>query len=98
MIKRRSQVLCVWFLVCDLLLTASAWVGAYYLRFHSGWVPVRKAAPEPALCWQNLPLVVLLAAVSYHLTGQYSIHRLRRLREEVVGVLKGTALLSLLRK
>jgi Undecaprenyl-phosphate glucose phosphotransferase len=41
-------------------------------------------------------LVVLLAAVSYRLTGQYVIHRLRRLREEAVSVIKGTALMSLL--
>src|SRR5207249_3103358 len=34
--------------------------------------------------------------VSYRLTGQYVIHRLRRLREEAVSVLKGTALMSLL--
>src|SRR5260370_40945367 len=46
--------------------------------------------------WRNLALVVLLAALSYRLTGQYAVHRLRRLREEVVCVLKGTALLTLL--
>src|SRR5712691_7237956 len=96
MIKHRSQVLCVWFLLWDLLLTSAAWIGAYYLRFETGWIPLIKAAPGVELCWRNLPLVVVLAAVAYRLTGQYAIHRLRRLREEVVGVLKGTALLSLL--
>ena len=96
MIKHRSQVLCGWFLLWDLLLTAAAWIGAYYLRFETGWIPLIKAAPGIELCWRNLPLVIVLAAVSYRLTGQYAIHRLRRLREEVVCVLKGTALLSLL--
>jgi Undecaprenyl-phosphate glucose phosphotransferase len=96
MIRRSSQLLCVWFLFWDLTLTAAAWVGAYYLRFQSGWLPQYKDTPDFALCWQNLPLVILLAAVSYRLTGQYTIHRLRRLREEVVSVAKGTALMSLL--
>jgi Undecaprenyl-phosphate glucose phosphotransferase len=96
MIKRSSQVLCVCFLISDLFMTAAAWVGAYYLRFETGWIPQRKATPDVALCWQNLPMVVLLAAVAYRLTGQYAIHRLRRFREEVIGVVKGTALLSLL--
>lgn len=96
MIKRRSQVLVVSFLCVDLLLTAAAWVGAYYLRFDSGWIKVAKARPDVMLCLSNLPLVVLLAALAYHLTGQYQLHRLRRFREEAVGVLKGTALLSLL--
>ena len=30
------------------------------------------------------------------MTGQYAIHRLRRFREEMVGVFRGAALLSLL--
>jgi Undecaprenyl-phosphate glucose phosphotransferase len=96
MIKRRSQVLCAWFLGWDLLLTSLAWLGAYHLRFNSGWLPVTKETPDVYLCWRNLPLVVLLSVIAYELTGQYAIHRLRRFREEVVAVLKGTALLSLL--
>lgn len=96
MIKRSSQVLSLWFLVWDLALTSAAWVGAYYLRFETGWFPVTKTPPAVSVCWHNLPLVVLLGALAYHLTGQYAIHRLRRFREELVGVFKGTALLSLL--
>jgi len=96
MIKHRSQVLYVWFLAWDLLLTAAAWLGAYYVRFDTGWIPLRYDPVDIALCWRNLPLVVLLGAVAYRLTGQYDIHRMRRFREEVVGVLKGTALVSLL--
>jgi Undecaprenyl-phosphate glucose phosphotransferase len=96
MIKRRSQILCAWFLLWDLAITGSAWIGAYYFRFEAGVVPITKTPPDASLCWKNLPLVLLLAAVAYHLAGQYVIHRLRRFREEVIGVVKGTALLSLL--
>jgi Undecaprenyl-phosphate glucose phosphotransferase len=96
MLKSSSQILRVWFLFWDLVLTAGAWVGAYLVRFDSGWIPIFKPTPDFALCWRNLPLVVLLAAVAYRVTGQYTIHRLRRFREDVVGVIKGTALLSLL--
>jgi Undecaprenyl-phosphate glucose phosphotransferase len=52
--------------------------------------------PDIGLCWRVLPIVVLLAGVAYHITGQYHIDRFRRFREEVVCVLKGTVLLSLL--
>src|SRR5262245_6636280 len=96
MLKRRSQILSVWFLVWDLVLAGLAWVAAYFVRFETGWVPITKTPPDLFLCLRHLPLVTVLAAVSFHLTGQYVIHRLRRLREEVVCVLKGTALLSLL--
>lgn len=96
MIKRSSQVVCVWFLLWDLLLTSTAWVTAYYIRFLSGWIPITKDTPEPQLVWRNLPLVMLLAVVAYHFTGQYTLHRMRRFREEIVCVLKGTGLMSLL--
>jgi Undecaprenyl-phosphate glucose phosphotransferase len=92
----RSQILRAWFLFWDLVVTASAWLGAYYLRFASGWIPIYKNPPEPYLCWRNLPLIILLSLAAYKLTGQYTIHRLRRFREEMVCVIKGTALLSLL--
>jgi Undecaprenyl-phosphate glucose phosphotransferase len=96
MIRRGSQVLRALFLTLDLLVTAAAWIGAYLIRFDSGWIPLTKPSPDAYFCWRNLPLVVLLSAVAYELTGQYVIHRLRRFREEVVAVVKGTALLSLL--
>ncbi len=95
MLKHRSQVLCACFLLADLLLTGMAWLAAYYLRFESGWLPATKDPPDFALCWRNLPLVILLSAVAYHYTGQYVIHRLRRFREDMVAVVKGTTLLSL---
>ncbi len=96
MIKRSSQILCTWFLVWDLIMTAAAWVGAYQLRFLSGWIPLSKSPIDLMLCLRNLPLVLLLTAIAYRWTGQYRIHRLRRFREEMVGVVQGTALMSLL--
>jgi Undecaprenyl-phosphate glucose phosphotransferase len=96
MIKRSSQILYTWFLVWDLIMTAVAWVGAYQLRFASGWIPLSKTPVDLMLCLRNLPLVLLLTAIAYRWTGQYRIHRLRRFREEMVGVVQGTALMSLL--
>jgi Undecaprenyl-phosphate glucose phosphotransferase len=98
MLNRRSQTLCAWFLTSDLLLTAACWVVAYYLRFRFGWLAVTTDVPQPAFsdCWSHLPLVLVLSAVAYKITGQYTIHRLRRFREEVVAVVKGTSLLALL--
>jgi Undecaprenyl-phosphate glucose phosphotransferase len=96
MLKRSSQPLAFWFVTSDLVLTALAWVGAYLVRFHPGWLPVTKAQPDFYLCWRSLPLVVVLAAVAYRLAGQYQVHRLRRFREETVAVVQGVALLALL--
>lgn len=96
MIKRGSQLLCAWFLLWDLLVTGCAWLGAYVIRFETSCIPITKEPPGPDYCWRMLPLVVVFAAIAYRFTGQYVIHRLRRFREEVICVLKGTALLALL--
>jgi Undecaprenyl-phosphate glucose phosphotransferase len=96
MIKRKSQILVLWFLLGDLALTVAAWVGAYYLRFGVPVVPVRSAVPSAGDCFRMIPLVLLMSAAAYQLTGQYVIHRFRRLREEAVSVVKGTALMGLL--
>lgn len=96
MLRHRSQILAACFIVTDLLLSACCWLAAYYLRFETDWLPITKTPPEPYLCWRSLPLVILLSAVAYQFTGQYAIHRLRRFREEVITVTKGTALMALL--
>src|SRR5436853_5088630 len=95
MIPRKSQILTLWFFAWDLIWTALAWVGAYLLRFDYELVPLTKEVPEFQQCLVHIPLVVLLAAVAYRFTGQYVISRFRRVREEAVAVVKGTALLGL---
>jgi Undecaprenyl-phosphate glucose phosphotransferase len=95
MIKRNSQILHLWFLIWDLALTALAWVLAYYIRFELEVIPQIKEPASFEQCYHNIPLLMLLAGVAYHMTGQYIIHRFRRLREEVVGVVKGTMLMGL---
>jgi Undecaprenyl-phosphate glucose phosphotransferase len=94
MIRRSSQPLAVWFLVCDLTVTAVAWVSAYLVRF-GGWLPVHKDTPAFTLCLHDLPLILVLAPVAFRMAGQYLVHRLRRFREEMAAVAKGSALLSL---
>jgi len=94
--KRSSQPLIIWFLFWDLALTGASWVGAYLIRFNTGLIPVIHETPEFDLCVANLPLVLVLTPVAYHLTGLYDVNRLRRFREELLGVAKGASLLLLL--
>lgn len=94
--KRSSQPLILWFLFWDLALTAGSWVAAYLIRFNTGWIPLVHDTPDFELCITNLPLVLVLTPVAYHLTGLYVVHRLRRFREELVGVVKGASLILLL--
>jgi len=95
-VKSSSQPLCVWFIVWDVLVTVAAWLGAYLIRFDTGIPLVNNHQPDFELCVSNLPLVVILSLVSYRVVGLYEVHRLLRVREEVVSAAKGVALLSLL--
>ncbi len=95
MLRNKSQILCVWFLGCDLALTVAAWLLSHFLRFEAGLFDVDKTPPTFDQCVQNIPLVILLSLLAYHFTGQYQIHRFRRLREELVSVFLGTALMGL---
>lgn len=95
MLDRRSQTQSVVFLFFDLALAAVAWVGAYWLRFHSGLFPVAGETQPFFWCWRHLPLLLVLAFTAFRLAGMYEIGRLRRFREEVLAVGKGAALLCL---
>src|SRR5947199_218668 len=44
MIRRKSQILRLWYAVWDLSLTALAWVWAYWIRMESGLIPITAAA------------------------------------------------------
>jgi lipopolysaccharide/colanic/teichoic acid biosynthesis glycosyltransferase len=96
MIRRTSQTLTAWFVVWDLGLTALAWLGSYWLRFNLGVIPYDpEIRPDVVLYLRTLPLILLLAIVSYRVAGMYEVHRLRRFREELVAVAKGVALMAL---
>lgn len=96
MVSRTSQPLVVWFLTWDLTATVLSWLGAYLLRFDLGLIPIYRSVPDFSLCVGSLPLVVVLALVSYRLGGLYQVHRLRRFREELIAVAKGVGLAVLL--
>jgi Undecaprenyl-phosphate glucose phosphotransferase len=96
MVRRVSQSLIAWFLVWDLALASTAWLCAYYLRFHTGWFSTPRGVPPLTLYLRALPLVLLVGMVAFRLAGMYEVHRLRRFREELTAVGKGVGLMMLL--
>jgi Undecaprenyl-phosphate glucose phosphotransferase len=96
MVHRTSQPLIAWFALWDLVLTAAAWLASYWLRFYSGLIPFDpELQPRFVLYLGSVPLVVILAAVSYRFAGMYEVHRLRRFREELLAVARGVGLMAL---
>ncbi len=95
MVNRTTQPLTAWFVLWDLGLTAVGWIGAYWVRFRTGLIPIYRDVPDLTQYIGNLPLVVILAAVSYRLAGMYVVHRMRRFREELSAVAQGVGLMAL---
>jgi len=91
MYRRHGDKLALVFLACDLTVTATVWVAAYWLRFT--FFPSPHGVPELAMVFQPLPLVMLWAAIAYRLSGLYEVHRLRQLLRELGVVCKASGLL-----
>ena len=96
MVNRSSHPLKVWFLFWDVAVAVTAWLGAYWLRFESGLIPIYLDQPDFDLCLGGLPLVVLISFVCFRYAGLYDIGRMTRFREEGLAVAKGVALGALL--
>lgn len=94
MYRRHGNKLALVFLACDSAITAAVWMGAYVLRF-AVW-PSPDGVPDFPVVLGGLPMVLVLAAVSYRLCGLYEIHRLRQLPRELGVVCKASALVFLL--
>src|SRR4029079_7086960 len=82
------------FLACDLAVTATVWVLAYYARFAYFDAPHGAAALERV--FELLQLVLVSAVAAYHLCGLYEIHRLWQLPRELGVVFRACAMLFLL--
>jgi Undecaprenyl-phosphate glucose phosphotransferase len=94
MYRRHGDKLALVFLACDLAVTASVWISAYFVRFTL--LPSPKGVPDFHLVLQGLPFVLLLAGLSYRLCGLYEVHRLKQLPREFGVVCKSSSLLFVL--
>lgn len=96
MLKARGDqafltVLCV----ADLAITAVCWVGAYFLRWRTGFVAPVNDTPPLLWCLQMLPTVAIAALVSYQLSGLYQLGKRWPLWQEIFHVLKATGFMLL---
>ena len=92
--RRHGNKLGLVFLAGDLVVTTIAWFVAYWTRF--SLLPSPDGIPDFHLVVEALPLVLVLATVSYRLAGLYEIHRLREMPRELGVVFKAGGLLFVL--
>ncbi|MDA7979059.1 MAG: undecaprenyl-phosphate glucose phosphotransferase [Pirellulales bacterium] len=92
--RRHAQFLALAFFVGDIVVTATAWVTAYAVRFTL--LPAPGGVPEMTTVLAGLPTILVLAAVAYHVCGMYRVGPLRRLAREANAVSLASGLLFLL--
>ena len=91
MLKRRARVFIGLFLFSDVLLSAAAWLGAYFLRFHFppllSLLPADKGVPPFDRYLWLLPLIVLLWPIVLYFRGLYEVQRVRSRIDELFAIL-----------
>jgi len=91
MVKFKTRVMAIVFLMVDVLATNLAWIAAYLLRFHSDWVsgymPVTKGVPAVSQYLVLLPLISVLWPVILYFHGLYKLKRGRSRIDEFFAIL-----------
>ena len=91
MLYRYSEVFRTLMAVADVALVASAWLGAYVLRFESGFpVPLGVPAPEPYV--YALAVILPVFLVLYRSQGLYEARRMDSPLGEASAVIRATAI------
>lgn len=91
MLYRYSEVFRSLLAAADVVLIASAWLGAYTLRFNTGWpAPLGVPAPEPYL--YALVVILPLFLFLFRSHGLYTARRMDSSLGEAAAVVRATAM------
>jgi len=91
MLKFHTKRIVATYVVLDVLGTITAWMLAYALRFHSGWIvdllPVTKGIPEVSRYLLLTPVIALLWPAVLYFHGLYRLRRGRSRIDEFFAIL-----------
>jgi Undecaprenyl-phosphate glucose phosphotransferase len=96
MLKRHAQFFEGLFTASDLLVTSVAWIASYWIRFHSGIIPIDKGIPNLADYLKVLIFVWVVWAFVFRRFGLYRPMRGASRWREIWAVTKANSLAVLL--
>ncbi len=96
MLRKYSQVFITFLFLSDLCFIAGAWVLAYLLRFKASLFETTRDIPAWSQHLSLLPIVLLLSAMVFNLSGLYRPRRLSSVSRELLEIAKGVTISTLL--
>ncbi len=92
MLKKYSQLFLSALIISDSLVILACWIGAYYVRFHSGWIPLTLGIP-PFEQYQVLLIPVwLLFLFNFKMVGLYQPLRGKSLWVDYYNIIKANTI------
>jgi Undecaprenyl-phosphate glucose phosphotransferase len=96
MVNRHNRLLVTFYVLSDAVLSVTAFILAYALRFHSGvipaLIPITKGIPPLRQYVNVLPFVALLVPLGFQLQGLYRLRRGRSRVDDFFAVFVGSVL------
>ena len=92
MLKKYNQLFLSALIFSDSLVILSSWIGAYYLRFHTDWIPLSNGIP-PVEKYQFLLLpVLILFLFNFKVVGLYQPLRGKSLWVDYYNIIKANTI------
>jgi Undecaprenyl-phosphate glucose phosphotransferase len=92
MLKKYSQLFLSALVISDSLVILASWIGAYYLRFYSGWIPLYNGIP-PVEQYEVLLLpVLILFLFNFKVVGLYQPLRGKSLWVDYYNIVKANTI------
>jgi Undecaprenyl-phosphate glucose phosphotransferase len=96
MVRRYNRLLVAFHIVSDALLGLSAFIAAYLLRFHTGFIaaviPITKGVPPLRQYIYVMPFIAVLVPLAFNLQGLYRLRRGRSRVDDFFAVFVGSIL------
>ena len=96
MLKKHSKFFESFLLLIDWLILSISWIASYYLRFHSGIIPVYKGIPPFKIYLTLMIFMIPLWGVVFKVFGLYRPRRVSTRLSEVVDIGKASTFATLI--
>jgi Undecaprenyl-phosphate glucose phosphotransferase len=92
MLKKHNQLFLSALIISDSLVILSSWIGTYYLRFHSGWIPLFNGVPSVEQYQLLLLPVLILFLFNFKVVGLYQPLRGKSLWVDYYNIIKANTI------